>query len=188
MADLFFSTGPDTTNTSATAAATATPPTSGPFDFLSMEGGAPQPEAMQFGSPSKQTAKGCFIVCCSYLLPLSRTSLHFLFCYTVFYFILFCVSCNCLVIRFHTKPPSLHVSHYRVGILIVQLNAFVLGFDAFGDLLQPSGGSVGAAGFQAGGPKPSPAAGNKVLTGDLDSSLASLAMNLTINKSQQPKY
>ena len=73
-------------------------------------------------------------------------------------------------------------------VLTLQLNAFVLGFDAFGDLLQPSGGSAGAAGYQAGGPKPSPAASNKVLTGDLDSSLASLAMNLTINKSQQPKY
>lgn len=57
MADLLFSAGTDTANSAA-----APPPTSGPFDFLSMEGGAPQSEAMQFGSPSKQTAKGSFIV------------------------------------------------------------------------------------------------------------------------------
>lgn len=93
MADLFFSTGPDTTNAAATAAATATPPTSGPFDFLSMEGGAPQSEAMQFGSPSKQTAKGCFIVAIVYRLcqrlPYTFFSvIRFSFIFVFFYFVL----------------------------------------------------------------------------------------------------
>lgn len=64
------------------------------------------------------------------------------------------------------------------------------GFDALGDVLRPTmnnnqnagsnqacgaAGAGGAAGTQQG----------KVLTGDLDSSLASLANNLTINKSAQ---
>jgi hypothetical protein len=62
-------------------------------------------------------------------------------------------------------------------------NGSTNGFDAFGDLLQPSGNMAmtGAA------PKPANSSSNKVLTGDLDSSLASLAMNLTINKTQPPK-
>ena len=63
-----------------------------------------------------------------------------------------------------------------------------LGFDAFGDLLQPSGVTGVAAGPQAASAKPASNTSNKVLTGDLDSSLASLAMNLTINKSQTAKY
>jgi len=58
------------------------------------------------------------------------------------------------------------------------------GFDAFGDLLQPSG-NTGAAGAVP--VRPANSSSNKVLTGDLDSSLASLAMNLTINKTQTPK-
>ncbi|XP_046646800.1 phosphatidylinositol-binding clathrin assembly protein LAP-like isoform X3 [Daphnia pulicaria] len=62
------------------------------------------------------------------------------------------------------------------------------GFDAFGDLLQPSGVTGGVTvGPQATAVKPAPGPSNKVLTGDLDSSLASLAMNLTINKSAAPK-
>ncbi|KAK4011917.1 hypothetical protein OUZ56_021025 [Daphnia magna] len=62
------------------------------------------------------------------------------------------------------------------------------GFDAFGDLLQPSGMAGGVAlGPQAAAVKPSTGPSNKVLTGDLDSSLASLAMNLTINKTTAPK-
>lgn len=40
---------------------------------------------------------------------------------------------------------------------------------------------------QYGGMASKQAAPNKVLTGDLDSSLASLAMNLNINKSQPQK-
>jgi len=59
------------------------------------------------------------------------------------------------------------------------------GFDAFGDLLQPSGNSGTAAPAAALPTKVT--SSNKVLTGDLDSSLASLAMNLTINKTQTPK-
>lgn len=78
----------------------------------------------------------------------------------------------------------------------------LLGFDGLGDVLRP--GAQGSAGAQAGPPSaalpsaaplsPAPplsAAGQapppagKVLTGDLDSSLASLANNLTINKSAQ---
>lgn len=66
------------------------------------------------------------------------------------------------------------------------------GFDALGDVLIPGGGSTttGAAhsaALPAGGAhqqtmQPAQQSG-KVLTGDLDSSLASLAENLTINKS-----
>lgn len=68
----------------------------------------------------------------------------------------------------------------------------IKGFDALGDVLKPAGahqnqqqasasnipGGAGA-GVPAG---PQPAATGKILTGDLDSSLASLADNLTINK------
>jgi len=63
-------------------------------------------------------------------------------------------------------------------------NGSTNGFDAFGDLLQPSG-NTGAAGAVP--VRPANSSSNKVLTGDLDSSLASLAMNLTINKTQTPK-
>ncbi|XP_046458116.1 phosphatidylinositol-binding clathrin assembly protein LAP-like isoform X6 [Daphnia pulex] len=67
-------------------------------------------------------------------------------------------------------------------------NGSTNGFDAFGDLLQPSGVTGGVTvGPQATAVKPAPGPSNKVLTGDLDSSLASLAMNLTINKSAAPK-
>jgi len=55
------------------------------------------------------------------------------------------------------------------------------GFDAFGDLLQPAANVV---------PNAAPnmnVSTNKVLTGDLESSLASLAQNLTINKTQTSK-
>lgn len=67
------------------------------------------------------------------------------------------------------------------------------GFDALGDVLKPAGahqnqqqasaqpniaGGVPGAGTAG----PQPAATGKLLTGDLDSSLASLADNLTINK------
>lgn len=66
------------------------------------------------------------------------------------------------------------------------------GFDPLGDVLKPvgsSGPSVPSNGFtQATQPQIIPGAAQlqqsgKVLTGDLDSSLASLAENLTINKS-----
>ncbi|XP_055690982.1 phosphatidylinositol-binding clathrin assembly protein LAP isoform X13 [Lutzomyia longipalpis] len=69
------------------------------------------------------------------------------------------------------------------------------GFDALGDVLRPGthGGAAGvtaqtsglpSAGPQATAQATQPATGTgKVLTGDLDSSLASLAENLTINKS-----
>ncbi|XP_055699092.1 phosphatidylinositol-binding clathrin assembly protein LAP isoform X50 [Phlebotomus papatasi] len=66
------------------------------------------------------------------------------------------------------------------------------GFDALGDVLKPGGAagvSAQTSGLPSAGPQaagqaaqPAPATG-KVLTGDLDSSLASLAENLTINKS-----
>lgn len=68
------------------------------------------------------------------------------------------------------------------------------GFDALGDVLIPGGGGMphttgaahSAAALPAGGVQPQQIAAQqpgKVLTGDLDSSLASLAENLTINKS-----
>lgn len=67
------------------------------------------------------------------------------------------------------------------------------GFDALGDVLIPGGGmphttgaAHSAAALPAGGVQPQQIAAQhpgKVLTGDLDSSLASLAENLTINKS-----
>ncbi|KAK3926189.1 Phosphatidylinositol-binding clathrin assembly protein [Frankliniella fusca] len=56
-------------------------------------------------------------------------------------------------------------------------------FDALGEVLQPAGGSsvaVSAAGGTAAQSGP-----GKVLTGDLDSSLASLAENLSMNKGAQ---
>jgi len=61
------------------------------------------------------------------------------------------------------------------------------GFDAFGDLLQPGANATGASAM-AGPAVPQPsAASQKVITGDLESSLASLAQNLTINKTQSNK-
>lgn len=84
-----------------------------------------------------------------------------------------------------------------------KLNNQTKGFDALGDVLKPAGpassASSGAGSVQTGNvlgsaiggvqnasaaPQPSSTANpGKVLTGDLDSSLASLAENLTINKS-----
>lgn len=61
------------------------------------------------------------------------------------------------------------------------------GFDAFGDILQPS---KGAGGQSAGGhapPVPPPPAG-PIITGDLDSSIASLAQNLDINGPKGQNY
>ncbi|XP_037027324.1 phosphatidylinositol-binding clathrin assembly protein LAP isoform X3 [Bradysia coprophila] len=66
------------------------------------------------------------------------------------------------------------------------------GFDALGDVLKPASstgggpiqqGNILAAGVGQQQMVPQPASTGKVLTGDLDSSLASLAENLTINKS-----
>lgn len=67
------------------------------------------------------------------------------------------------------------------------------GFDALGDVLIPGGmpsttGAAHSAALPAGGgaaqhPSMATQQPGKVLTGDLDSSLASLAENLTINKS-----
>jgi len=61
-------------------------------------------------------------------------------------------------------------------------------FDAFGDILQPQkpgGGPAPAApstGMGAAPPvPPPPAAAGPIITGDLDSSLASLAQNLDMN-------
>jgi len=52
----------------------------------------------------------------------------------------------------------------------------ILGFDAFGDILQPASQT------------PATTTGSqKLIQGDLDSSLASLAGNLSINPSQQVK-
>ncbi|XP_031621245.1 phosphatidylinositol-binding clathrin assembly protein LAP isoform X2 [Contarinia nasturtii] len=68
------------------------------------------------------------------------------------------------------------------------------GFDALGDVLKPASalsasttnGSVSSTGQQSqtAGQAPQSNSTGKVLTGDLDSSLASLAENLTMNKSQ----
>ncbi|XP_037027449.1 phosphatidylinositol-binding clathrin assembly protein LAP isoform X17 [Bradysia coprophila] len=67
-----------------------------------------------------------------------------------------------------------------------------VGFDALGDVLKPASstgggpiqqGNILAAGVGQQQMVPQPASTGKVLTGDLDSSLASLAENLTINKS-----
>lgn len=55
-------------------------------------------------------------------------------------------------------------------------------FDALGEVLQPAGSSSVAV-SAAGGPAVQPT--GKVLTGDLDSSLASLAENLSMNKGAQ---
>ncbi|XP_063709450.1 phosphatidylinositol-binding clathrin assembly protein LAP isoform X9 [Culicoides brevitarsis] len=68
------------------------------------------------------------------------------------------------------------------------------GFDALGDVLRPAagqqlqGGLISHAQSQIAGQQvPQPAAAGKVLTGDLDSSLASLAENLTIDRGGQAK-
>ena len=78
------------------------------------------------------------------------------------------------------------------------INKQKLGFDALGDVLKP-GPAIGGAGgsnqtnsgiaigqqqqTQLSQQQQQQASTGKVLTGDLDSSLASLAENLTINKS-----
>lgn len=58
-----------------------------------------------------------------------------------------------------------------------------------GLVLKPTTTTVSGANnvSAAGQPATTTTAGSKVLTGDLDSSLASLAQNLTINKSAQPQ-
>ncbi|XP_015122638.1 phosphatidylinositol-binding clathrin assembly protein unc-11 isoform X4 [Diachasma alloeum] len=62
------------------------------------------------------------------------------------------------------------------------------GFDGVGSVLMPSSTTVsGANNVSAAGQTGASTGGSKVLTGDLDSSLASLAQNLSINKSAQPQ-
>lgn len=64
--------------------------------------------------------------------------------------------------------------------------AIGLGFDGVGSFIMPSSTTVsGANNISAAGQPVTSATGAKVLTGDLDSSLASLAENLSINKSAQ---
>nr|XP_033337786.1 phosphatidylinositol-binding clathrin assembly protein LAP isoform X15 [Megalopta genalis] len=58
------------------------------------------------------------------------------------------------------------------------------GFDGMGSVLMPAA-VAGDNHISAAGQQPNAASTGKVLTGDLDSSLASLAQNLTINKSAQ---
>ncbi|XP_078042339.1 phosphatidylinositol-binding clathrin assembly protein lap isoform X15 [Augochlora pura] len=58
------------------------------------------------------------------------------------------------------------------------------GFDGMGSVLMPAA-VAGDNHISAAGQQPNATATGKVLTGDLDSSLASLAQNLTINKSAQ---
>ncbi|XP_054016052.1 phosphatidylinositol-binding clathrin assembly protein LAP isoform X15 [Hylaeus anthracinus] len=58
------------------------------------------------------------------------------------------------------------------------------GFDSMGSVLMPTT-VPGDNNISAAGQQPNTTASGKVLTGDLDSSLASLAQNLTINKSAQ---
>ncbi|XP_015122650.1 phosphatidylinositol-binding clathrin assembly protein LAP isoform X15 [Diachasma alloeum] len=61
-------------------------------------------------------------------------------------------------------------------------------FDGVGSVLMPSSTTVsGANNVSAAGQTGASTGGSKVLTGDLDSSLASLAQNLSINKSAQPQ-
>ncbi|XP_046629278.1 phosphatidylinositol-binding clathrin assembly protein isoform X4 [Neodiprion virginianus] len=59
------------------------------------------------------------------------------------------------------------------------------GFDGLGSVLKPSTTVSGANNVSAAGQPATTGSGGKVLTGDLDSSLASLAQNLSINKSAQ---
>ncbi|XP_015585676.1 phosphatidylinositol-binding clathrin assembly protein unc-11 isoform X3 [Cephus cinctus] len=61
----------------------------------------------------------------------------------------------------------------------------VSGFDGLGSVLMPSTTVSGANNVSAAGQPVNTSTSGKVLTGDLDSSLASLAQNLTINKSAQ---
>ena len=70
----------------------------------------------------------------------------------------------------------------------------VVGFDAFGEVLQPAGAAQPGPGGQLGGmaamstgntPAHKPPQSTNLFTGDLESSLASLADNLTI-KSNAP--
>ncbi|XP_048513081.1 phosphatidylinositol-binding clathrin assembly protein LAP isoform X12 [Athalia rosae] len=58
-------------------------------------------------------------------------------------------------------------------------------FDGMGSVLKPSTTVSGANNVSAAGQTANTGTGGKVLTGDLDSSLASLAQNLSINKSAQ---
>ncbi|XP_046435376.1 phosphatidylinositol-binding clathrin assembly protein LAP isoform X13 [Neodiprion virginianus] len=58
-------------------------------------------------------------------------------------------------------------------------------FDGLGSVLKPSTTVSGANNVSAAGQPATTGSGGKVLTGDLDSSLASLAQNLSINKSAQ---
>ncbi|XP_076168109.1 phosphatidylinositol-binding clathrin assembly protein lap isoform X4 [Ptiloglossa arizonensis] len=60
----------------------------------------------------------------------------------------------------------------------------ISGFDGMGSVLMPTT-VAGDNNISAAGQQPNAASTGKVLTGDLDSSLASLAQNLTINKSAQ---
>ncbi|XP_076651944.1 phosphatidylinositol-binding clathrin assembly protein lap isoform X6 [Halictus rubicundus] len=60
----------------------------------------------------------------------------------------------------------------------------ISGFDGMGSVIIPTA-VAGDNQISAGGQQPNAASTGKVLTGDLDSSLASLAQNLTINKSAQ---
>ncbi|XP_078042333.1 phosphatidylinositol-binding clathrin assembly protein lap isoform X9 [Augochlora pura] len=60
----------------------------------------------------------------------------------------------------------------------------ISGFDGMGSVLMPAA-VAGDNHISAAGQQPNATATGKVLTGDLDSSLASLAQNLTINKSAQ---
>ena len=61
-----------------------------------------------------------------------------------------------------------------------------LGYDGLGSILIPLSPKSAASNVSAAGqPTNATAAPGKVLTGDLDSSLASLAENLSINKSAQ---
>ncbi|XP_076378170.1 phosphatidylinositol-binding clathrin assembly protein lap isoform X5 [Megalopta genalis] len=60
----------------------------------------------------------------------------------------------------------------------------ISGFDGMGSVLMPAA-VAGDNHISAAGQQPNAASTGKVLTGDLDSSLASLAQNLTINKSAQ---
>lgn len=67
----------------------------------------------------------------------------------------------------------------------------LLGFDGLGDVLRPSQQHIGgrtpiSVGTGSAGPhQPDTSGGGKVLTGDLESSIASLAQNLSINKGGQ---
>jgi hypothetical protein len=88
--------------------------------------------------------------------------------------------------------PSLNVPFYLtpyVSSFRHQSMCHRLGFDGLVTILTPNSlvsaaSNISAAGQPANATTGAPATG-KVLTGDLDSSLASLAQNLSINKSAQ---